>query len=208
MSVAAGAGRERLRGTRRGVLRAPVCGDRGHRPSDGLESAWLRRDAVCPAPHIRDRIFSPDLELCHQIKLSASRQWCLEGRGSGCPERGGPSGTPSRPMSPCWRHRSAADHWGSLTGSGSAHDSSLQWVVPPRGPGAQRPPGVPAGANQCPWQNQSQTMGRETSPASRPVPSSTLTVNSQQTLPRLWVVSKTINQEPSRLAPCQGGERG
>lgn len=77
VSAAAGAGRDGLRGTRRGVLRAPVCGDRGHRPRDGLESARLRRDAACPAPHVSDRIFSPDLEPYHQIKLSASRLCCL-----------------------------------------------------------------------------------------------------------------------------------
>lgn len=40
------------------------------------------------------------------------------------------------------------------------------------------------------------------------MPPGTLIGNSQQTQPHLRVISKTINQELSRLAPCQGGERG
>lgn len=81
-------------------------------------------------------------------------------------------------------------------------------VVPLRGPGAQRPLGAPAVATPCSRWTRPQTLGKEASPVSRPVPPSTLIANSQQTQPHLWVVSKTINQEPSRLAPCQGGERG
>lgn len=150
-------------------------------------------------------MFSPDLDLCHQTKLSASHHLVS----CGCPERGGPSGALSRPTSPCWWYRSAANHGAPFQGLGHPITMAPCWqMVLLRGPRAQRPLGVPAGATQCSQWTQSQTLGKKASPASRPVPSSTLIANSQQTRPHLWVVSKTINQDPSRLAPCQGGERG